>query len=326
MAGVVNHNTTFAPQIQPLGTRLDMFRSTLLDPVTTAFAATFFSDNKIVGLCLLAALSATRPLHAAAVVVAVHAARNTGEKSEALASGTPRQTILVNALFLALAITSCTSSPLHALILTAVAAPLTVTAALAFRRFLLPWNLPPFVGPYLLVVWMLWYSSAHAPVLKLALPVFDWSGSGGVSAFIAALAHGFSQIFFVMDVRLGVFIALTLVVGLKRTGVLMVLAGLYAVAVGFILQCEPWVAHSGLLAFPAVLAVPALRAGPAPAGRLVCFTAVAVAPLFELAALRMGFFLGIPAFSASYLALMWMVQLARDSVVRFGSGVWSSSK
>jgi urea transporter len=310
---------------QGLKTRIQKACTRLTEPATTAAAATFFSDHKATGLALFLGLTVVAPLHAGAAFLAAHLTRITAEKTGALASGVTMQGLMVNGFFLALGIASCAQSPIQALLLSAVGAPAGVVASLAMRRLLQPWNLPAYVAPYLLVIWTLWYAGAYTPTLKMTLPAQPLSDGAGLKEMLLAAAHGFSQIFFLTDARLGLFVATVLVLAFRRSGALMVAAGVFAVATGFILKCEPWIAQSGVLAFPAVLAVAALRHAPSPASPAVCLAAVAAAPVLELAALRAGYFFGVPAFSASYLAVMWLTQLSRDSVVRFGSVAWSSN-
>lgn len=308
-----------------LSWQVRFFLNNLAQPPAEALAATFFSDKKLLGAILFVALVAAAPLHALSAFVTIHAVRFVAMRSGALASGVSLPSLSVNAFFISVALSTCVPGSWQALILSVLAAPLIVIATVISRRFLMPWNLSPYVAPYLIVLWAFWYLGAYQKIVVLTLPPSEFAANVDLMTVLRSVALGFSQVFFVADVRLGVFIAVALIWSLRRTGVMMVTGGALVVFVGFLIGSDVWISHSGILAFPAILSVGALRLTPGrnvASLRMICVVA-ALAPFVGLLALRLAYFMGVPAFSLPFLVLMWGVQLYRDSLVHFESRAWS---
>ncbi len=221
--------------------------------------------------------------------------------------GLKKEVTRSNAFFLGLAVASFSSHSWLALVLSFVCIPPSFLVSIVLRRFLMPWNLPLLVLPYLLIVWSLWYLSQQSSLPWMHLPLAT-EPSTIVIPYLSSFFIGISQVFFLESELFGAILLTITLIDRRKNFLLCLTLLIFTQLLVHLLPVSSWVAKSGLALFPVFLIglhLDSFRFPNIP----MKISFLLLAPFIEILVLKAFYFLGLPALSISFLILYWWAHI-----------------
>lgn len=203
-----------------------------------------------------------------------------------------------------------------------LATGLGVVATLALQQVLLPLRLAGLTAPFVLTGWLVLLGTSQWPAITLqGLPapglLLQATPAAGVALgweqWVRAAFTGVAQVFFVDNAAAGAILVLALAVHSRWCALLALLGSLVGAAMGQALGANAVQVVHGLWGYSAVLTAPALGCvflRPAPVVLVWTLLGTLVTVIVQGAAFSVLGTLGIPAFTAPFVATTWLFLLA----------------